>query len=210
MSDVKRVDIKDFRRVLRADMRVLQKRVIKATHKAADFGAKLAKQLAPIAFRELRDGIIKIKGPGGALYRSTAPHSEAVEKGSRPHTPPLAPLVAWVKLRGMQGLGRGRKINSAADRSSRVADIRIAAALRNKGEVRGRRVVSTPVDAPEQIARAIQAVIAKRGTKPHWYMRRSVEPTEAFLHQTIDAALEAPIEASAAEWSAAIAAAKGD
>jgi len=91
--------------------------------------------------------------------------------GSRPHWPPLAPLIAWVKLRGMQGLRR-----RATSQQKWVRD-----RIRELGTRR-----STPVDAAEEVARAIQRSIAKRGTRPRWYMRQSLPG----IHAALDAAMK--------------------
>lgn len=39
--------------------------------------------------------------PDGALVNVTAPHAAMIENGTRPFFPPLAPLVEWVKRKGL-------------------------------------------------------------------------------------------------------------
>ena len=107
MAGQKRVSARDFGNVLRKDMRKLKANVVTATHKTADLGRIIAFGNAPVAFGELRDGIVDVKLESGALITSTAPYSAAVEEGSRPHMPPIAPLIEWVRLRGTQGLDAG-------------------------------------------------------------------------------------------------------
>lgn len=80
-----------------------------------------------------------------------APHVAAVELGSRPHTPPLQPLIDWVK--------RHRKSFGITGKATK----------RNKGT--GRFEASPEIVA---IARAIQAKIAREGTKPRYFVRGSL------------------------------------
>lgn len=159
---------KELRKALEKDLGTLQKRTVQASHRAADYGRMVAFNNAPEAFAELRDGIVDEPGRLGAKIISTAPHSGAAEHGSRPHTPPLQPLVEWVRLRGMQGLEAG---DGATGHPGRVA-----AQIRALGDGS-----STPIDAAEQVARRIQRAIAKRGTKPTHFMLRSVPEVEKLL-----------------------------
>lgn len=188
-----------LKREVRQDLRTIRRRVLNATYEAAKLGRILAKDLAPIAFKELSQGIIAFRTKEGAIVRSTAPHSGAVEHGSRPHTPPIEPLIAWVKLRGKQGLSsRKRKFKSTAEHRSRAADLRVAASIRALSDTvttrRGRaKVVSTPIDAAEQVARAIQFAIAKNGTKPTFFMKQAVPEVERVVHSLIEIDLEAPL-----------------
>lgn len=176
----KRVSAKNFAAMLRKDMEQLKKNVITATHKTADLGRVIAFTKAPVAFAELRDGIIDVKLPAGALIVSTAPYSAAVEEGSRPHMPPIAPLVEWVRLRGTQGLDVGAGATGHPGR--------VAASIASHGNG-----TSTPVDAAVRVAWAIALGIKKRGTKPTWFMRRSLPEVEALLDGYIKGFLEDPL-----------------
>jgi hypothetical protein len=99
---------------------------------------------------------------------------------------PLDKLIEWVKLRGMQGLtSRGRlktsyglKASIGSTTGKHAASV--AAALR-----RLERGGSLSTGAPEQVARAIQARIAKVGTKPHWYVKDTLPEIERVLHVEI-------------------------
>ncbi|WP_438029011.1 hypothetical protein [Sorangium sp. So ce233] len=157
-----------LKRALEKDLAELQRRTVKATHRAADYGRMVAFNNAPVAFAELRDGIIDVPHARGAKVISTAPHSGAAEHGSRPHTPPLAPLVEWVRLRGMQGLEAGEGATGAPGM--------VASQIRALGDGS-----STPVDAAVQVAWRIQQAIAKRGTKPTHFMARTVPEVEKLL-----------------------------
>lgn len=179
----KRVSAKGFAAMFRKDMRILKRHVVKATHRTADLGRLIAFTKAPVAFAELRDGIIDVKLPDGALIVSTAPYSAAVEEGSRPHMPPIEPIVAWVRLRGTQGLDAGAGATGHPGR--------IAGAIARHGNG-----TSTPVDAAVSVAWAIALAIKKRGTMPHWFMQRSLPEVTALLDGFVRSFLEEPLEGS--------------
>lgn len=174
---VKRVKgLAGLRKELRKDMKTLEGRIVEATHKTADFGRLVAFSKAPVAFGQLRDGIVDEKLERGARIRSTAPYSAAVEEGSRPHWPPLQPILEWVKLRGTEGVDVGE---GAIGHPGSVA-----AAIRSTGTSK-----STPVNAPLIVANRIRAAIAKHGTKPHWFMKDSVPEVEKLLDAYVKALL---------------------
>lgn len=182
MSDVT-VSIDEFPAVLARDMAKLERRIKRAIERAARKSAKGVEKRTPKAFGELRDSIRVAEGP---QIRVEAPHAAAVEIGSRPHWVPLDALVKWVKLRGMQGLDRKfsqrnantprsiqRMLNTDGKYGPTTREMaRIVARELKKYEQNG----SSPINAPEQVARAIQKKIAAQGTKPHFYVRGSLEP----------------------------------
>lgn len=155
-------------RAIQNDTKRLNRGLQRATKKAARSGVSIARREVPVAFGELRDSLSwdDIED-GHSQVVADAPHAAAVEFGSRPHWAPIGPLVAWVKLRGMQGIsGRGKVRKTATPQQHRVAS-QLAAMSRNG---------SNAVGDPYAIAKAIQRAIAVNGTKPHFYMRASVEP----------------------------------
>ncbi len=95
---------------------------------------------------------------------------------------PLEALVRWVKLRGAQGLSRRPKQLRGA--TTRAHATNVAAQLKAY-EKHG----SLSVDAPLQVAKAIQIAIAERGTKPHWFMRQSIPEIMKALDRHIHKAL---------------------
>lgn len=124
-----------------------------------------------------------------------APHAAAVEQGSIPHTPNWEQLVAWVKLRGLQGLTpRGRLRNrfpkswgpTTPKQASRVA------LMFKKYEIRGKRGVGrhSPVNAAEQVARAISKGIEQNGTRPHWYVLNSLPEIMEILGSELKSKLD--------------------
>lgn len=168
--------VADFNRRFSADMRARTRRIKKAIRKTARAGKRVVAENVPVAFGDLRQSL---QTDDHRIF-SDAPHAAAVENGSRPHFPPLEPLIAWVKLRGMQGL-RGGKL---AGRTSRPAAKAVRNMLRNQ-EVDG----ALGVDAPRAVAYAIALAISKRGTKPHRYMGDSVPGVVEILDREIVAAL---------------------
>ncbi|MGH7297810.1 MAG: hypothetical protein ACRELB_22920, partial [Polyangiaceae bacterium] len=137
---------------------------------------------------ELREAVHAEERAQGAAIVVDAPHAAPVETGSRPHTPPLAPLVAWVKLRGAQGLLSERQIGRlpGSTTASHARSVAAGLAAMEKGG-------ALDVNAPVRIARAIQQVIARRGTKPHWYARVALPDLRRILGVAIrDALAKAP------------------
>src|ERR1700723_2746681 len=89
------------------DVGRLEKPLNRGLTKSAIDGGHPIEPNIPVAFAELR-GPLHVDATealeGHVRIVLDAPHACAVEEGSRPHTPPLEPLIAWVKLRGMQGI----------------------------------------------------------------------------------------------------------
>ena len=188
-------------RRLPRDMLARERRIARAVSKTATAGAAIVRRRVPVAFSELRDSV-HATDSGGAIGGSRhagdsrivadAPHAAAVENGSRPHWVPLEPLIKWVKLRGMQGLsGRSMKRLSGTTTALHAQRMRALFALSVGADM------ATPVDAPTQLAKAIQRAIAKHGTKPHHYMLGSLPLVEGVLDGEIKAALEDPAATAA-------------
>ncbi len=164
-----------------------QKNIIKAVDKAkwntAQKAVRPIKKRVPVAFGELRDSVQAFeRGDSGNPTTSvTAPHAGSVEIGSPPHTPNFERLVAWVKLRGMQDMRGGpRKLGPTG--ALKIASVR---KMFGSHVIAGAGGKFSPVDAPEQIARAISKGIEKHGTKPHWYVRESLPEIQVILGEEI-------------------------
>lgn len=117
----------------------------------------------------------------GARIVVDAPHAAAVNNGSRPHMPPLAPLIEWVKLRGMQGLGTDRQLKNSPGNTTASAARGVAGMLAKHA-----RGGSSDIDAPRKVAMAIAMAIAKRGTKPHHFIERAMPEIRAILKEEIE------------------------
>lgn len=198
MSDVRVKGFKALERALVADSKARELRVRRAIRRTAQRGAAIVRRAAPVAFSELRDSV----HADGSKIIVDAPHAAAVEDGSRPHWPPLEPLIRWVKLRGMQGLASPKSLarlsgsTTAGHAQSVAAQLR---AMQRPGygltEARGgRRMVveggaQLDLDAPKRIAMAIAAKIAKSGTKPQHFVANSMPAIYRILDEEITAAM---------------------
>lgn len=183
------VALKDLSRVIARELRNMQKRVVSATRKAARHTKNYVdKTTIPVAFGELRDSGKVEDTTNGARVVWDAPHAASVELGSRPHTPPLEPLIRWVKLRGMQGLSKSGGVSKAkrlgpgsTTREHAVSVASQLAAMRKGG--------ANAIDDPEKIAKAIQAAIAKKGTMPSHFAAKSLPEAMSVLDDLVQQAL---------------------
>ena len=158
----------------------------RAARKAAIANGSVLKRRIPVAHGELRESV-RVEGDQIIV---DAPHAAAVNYGSRPHTPPLEPLVAWVKLRGMQGLLTERQQGRLPGTTTKDAAIGVATMLRAH-EVRGPFGYS-PTDAAVEVARMIQRAIAKKGTKAHHFVEAAMPDMRRILLEELKAALNGP------------------
>lgn len=191
MPTYKVKSLRELHTLMRKHQRARERRIRRAVRKAAQKGAAYVRRNMPVAFGELRDGIEATD----TQIIADAPHSEAVEKGSRPHWMPLEPLIKWVRLRGSQGILSEAQINNrfkhqrtTADHARSVA-AQLAAIRRGGLGHSGPEANFSPVDAPVQVAKAIQIAIAKRGTKPHWFMRDAVPEVMGFIDEFVKQAV---------------------
>lgn len=189
------ISAKDLPAILARDMNRLRNEVEDALSRTAIRAIAPIRKRVPKAFGELKDSIhADDVGTPSPKTVADAPHAAAVEVGSRPHKPDWERLLAWVKLRGMQGLTRGGRLRKRFNRSEGPTTPQqarsVASAIKNH-EVRGKRGVGrhTPIDAPEQVARAISKAIEVHGTKPHWYVAESLPDVEKILHDEVKRAL---------------------
>ena len=188
----------DFQKQFKKFQLKLKRDIVAAVHKTGRRGEKVVAKNIPIAFGELERGlstILEQANPsqpyGKAEIQVKAPHALAVEYGSRPHMPPLAPILAWVKLRGAQAYPN---INKARPRGPTGRAWAAIVATQLKGyEIRASRKANTgrysPVDAPEILARRIQISISKVGTRPQFYMSKSFYEVCTILDEEIQDAL---------------------
>jgi hypothetical protein len=186
-------------KALRADLKKVRRSVIGGVARAGrDTGHEVA-QNVPVAFGELRGGIhvdtTKALGEGKVSVVSGAPHSAAVEKGARPHWMPLQPLIDWVKRRGAQGIDRRGDVKSAIRKAWGTTTARHAHRIATdlKQLQKSGRPLSgdhLSASAPVELARAIQFAIAKRGTKPHWFMKKQIGFARSAVDREVKAALK--------------------
>jgi len=156
----------------------------RAARKASLSNSSALKRAIPVAHGELRESV-HVDGTSVVI---DAPHAAAVNNGSRPHWVPIGPLIAWVKLRGLQGLLSERQQGRLPGTSTRAAAAGVASMLASRSH-RG-PAGYTPTDAAEQVARMIQHAIAKRGTKPHHFIEKALPEMFKVLDAEIRRAIE--------------------
>lgn len=154
--------------VLKATDKKLRAAVKLAVLEAAAVGAEIVSRDAPVDTGRLKQSVVvRKRGPSGhPEIIARAPYAGPVEVGSRPHWVPLTPLVRWVRRHGAAfNLAKRRpSVGTTPARSAAAQKRRDRAVMRRAKYDRG--VIAT--------ARAIQLAIAKRGTKPKWYMKRNL------------------------------------
>lgn len=118
---------------------------------AAHLGVEIIAQAAPVDVGTLKSSGHVEGGIDAPRIVIDAPHAATVELGSRPHMPPLQPLIDWVKRhRASFGIkGKGTQRNAKTGRFETSAEI-------------------------VAIARAIQRKIAREGTKPTYFVRNAI------------------------------------
>lgn len=189
--------------LLERGARDIERKVAIALDDTAFRSVPAVKRRVPVAFGDLRNSIHAVPGSVPKTVVD-APHAAAVEIGSRPHTPNFEKLLAWVKLRGMQGLAGKRAIRKMAGVTTAYHAAKVAQELRyhQSSGNRRRRLLKdgrvnplkegrhSPIDAAEQVARAISDKIEKEGTRPRWFVQESLPEIEKILHKQIKTALK--------------------
>ncbi len=175
--------LEDLPGLLEQGARDIETQVGKAIDATSRLAVGAIRKRTPVAFGDLKNSV-------HADERKTvvsAPHAGAVEIGSRPHTPDYERLLAWVKLRGMQGVQGRRAVRKMEGPTTAAQAMKIAGQLKDK-VVRGKAGKNgrySPIDAAEQVTRAIMAKIEKTGTKPHWFVLNSLPDIEKILHKQV-------------------------
>lgn len=158
------------------------KRIHDAMHEGALLGAEIVAERVPRDVGTLASSIHAIRTEGGAEVVVDAPHAGVIEGGSRPHMPPLQPLIDWVirhagkfalnrkHLRTKVGIGPARSM-----REQRARD----------------KVIKTQAEAIS-VARAIQHHIALKGSPPRWYMKNSLPAMRRGLASIVARAVQDP------------------
>lgn len=173
------ITLDDLPRVIRFEQDRFLRRLEVARNEAADESVAPIRKRVPVAFGELEHSIEARHGHNPRVV-ADAPHAGAVEIGSMPHTPNMERLIAWVKLRGMQGLMSARKLRRQRGTTTAYQASRVAGLLRGM-EAGG----SVPTNAPELVAKAIAEGIKKHGTRPHWFFRGALPECGAILLRSV-------------------------
>lgn len=181
-------------RLIQEDIKQLEKRVSLALSKTANDSISPVRDRVPKAFGELDGSIHSVTGGENPKLVVDAPHAGDVEIGSVPHTPDFEKLLAWVKLRGLQGLTSKGKLQTRFKKEhgpTTPRQARRVASMFKSLEVRGTRAAGrhSPIGAPEQITRAISKGIEKYGTQPHWFVRNSLADIRVLLNDNMQKAV---------------------
>jgi len=103
-------DVASFKAKFIADMKRIPKAVDRGLHRAVDRAAEEVRENAPKATGFLRESIHAV----GLKIVCDATYAIYVERGTRPHWPPIAPLIAWVQAKGSIGLSGNQDAKSIA------------------------------------------------------------------------------------------------
>lgn len=122
---------------------------------------------------ELRSSVDTTFVDDGAIVTVDAPHAGILEYGTRPFTPPLAPLVEWVKRKGFSRPSKtfGPQTQRQTTLRSTLAQYRREARASGLGAREAR--VSAEDRMATEIARAIQRKISQRGIAPRGYFAKA-------------------------------------
>ena len=171
-------------RLLERDARARARAVRVGVARTSRQAVKVLRARVPVAFGELRESVHAATSMVGSQTLVDAPHAVPIEVGARPHWIPIEPLLRWVKLRAAQGLLTPRQVGRLPGPTTQAHAITMAGALRAMEQAD-----AIAVDAPMRIARAIQAKLAKVGSRPHWYARESLPEIMTILDHEIRRAL---------------------
>ncbi|MFA7254311.1 MAG: hypothetical protein WC107_07240 [Patescibacteria group bacterium] len=114
--------------------------------------------------------------------KTSIPYALPVELGSKPHWPPLAPLILWVK----------RKLGGAG--SSMRTEAKISAASLRSGGFKGVRAKDMMEGMIEGTARRIQFAIARRGTRAHLMFQKGFDERGPTVVAMFERAIEKFVE----------------
>lgn len=125
------VDSADFGAVLKADSKRAAKAIARGLYKGALIGEAIVAEATPVDRGNARAAWQVYRTPDGAVLDNDAPHILFLEEGTRPHRPPLLPIVQWLSRKE----GRGTNITdiSQADADIRFRAMRIADSIAEKG-----------------------------------------------------------------------------
>lgn len=108
------------------------------------------------------------------VVRWPVPQAKWVNYGTRPHWPPFAPILAWVK----------RNMRRYTNHSGERVDV-----IKPSGRI-AERASRSPDRVAQEVARAIQAKIAKEGTAPVYFAQRAAAKVRPSVSATIRDAID--------------------
>ena len=93
--------LRDFKELYRRHTKKREEEILAARDRTAKRALVRLKERAPRALGSLADSLELVLTEKTARIISDAPHFRAVDDGSRPHFPPIAPLLEWCALKGL-------------------------------------------------------------------------------------------------------------
>lgn len=121
------VNLKKFQKILKLEIPKIEEAIVKGIQSSAlrleGMIIEEIENAKAVATSELKGSVDTQMIPKGAITGPDAPHAPFVEFGTRPHFPPLQPIIDWVKIKG---------ISSDDDEAIEIAR-RIVKAIGRKG-----------------------------------------------------------------------------
>ena len=166
MAEPLRAHIKE--EILAKDVgRRAESEIEKAVWDIADRIFARSQRLAPVDIATLRKSGVVQYGENMAVISYEAPHAKPVHFGSRPHMPPVEPLIAWVRrnLRIIQ-TPSGKRVAALfkPPRGISKAFPPTAAAVKKPGEREA-----------ERVGWAVAKKIAREGTRAVPFLQRAID-----------------------------------
>ncbi len=171
------VSVNAFPAMLERDLKKLKAKIERGVKRAARKSVDGIRKRTPKAFGPLRESIHATEREGNvATIEVNAPHASAVEIGSMPHFVPIEPLIRWVKLRRLQGKRHSARMQASPKYAERhgTSTAEMIHAVKREFKKLARSGLNEDEKVIE-VAKAIQNAIAKAGTRPHWYVRGSLQ-----------------------------------
>lgn len=156
------VSITNYGARLKLDDQDRRARVVRALYKAALIGETIVAQKTPVDRGQARNAWAVTPTATGAELYNDAPHAGILELGSRPHRPPLRPILEWVVRKFGTGKNTGKK--------SFVEFSEVEPHLFG-------------------IAKAIVRKIEAEGTRPHYMVRDSLPKLAEITKKQVEKAL---------------------
>lgn len=120
--------------------------------------------------------------PDGALLSVDAPYAAAMEYGTRPFFPPLAPLEEWVQRKGLAGKKPRFSMRKAEREGGGLGKLDFMT-RKEVGLNRHQQEIKS-------IAYAIALKISKEGIEPRHFFAKAMAKVPGFLRVEIDKELE--------------------
>ncbi len=115
-------------------------------------------------------------------------YADPVETGTRPHFPPIAPIIRWVIQKGLAGGTASQRFEARS-----VVKTLNAAGFSKKDAGRLAKKMSTESEA-EKIAHAIAWKIYRKGTRGHFFAQRAFDAGKETALLKIDQQVDLAIQ----------------